>query len=192
MRGRSVIMGKIISAEAVLHGMQLDFDIWINRYEYKSGAFKGLINTSTPLVQTLDLLLASGEVTEDEKIKAFRPWKSALIRYYNKEMTTMNEIEMEELSGNWSEWSKVLEVDLNSRGGNLPPSEFELRNRDGDGGCAPLPPSGRKRQDLAPPKKFGAGEARHWEEMREKMKKRTSKTAPEIECRTSNHKKWQS
>ena len=63
------------SGDGMIDSMKATFDLAFNQMDYKNGAFRGLVNASTPPVDSLNILLASTLVTEQEKEKVFRPWK---------------------------------------------------------------------------------------------------------------------
>ena len=105
----SAPLGRLLTFEESHHprvkilSMQEDLHHNLNRYEYKGGAFKGLTNAYTSPLEVLNLLLASDLITEDGKTKGLRPWKNAIIEYYNMDIICMSAEEIRRPFKDWHE-----------------------------------------------------------------------------------------
>jgi hypothetical protein len=107
------------------------FDKALNKDGYKDNAFHCLINSGTPPLDSLNILLASHLVTEEEKNKAFRPWKSTLLQVHQADASAMNTFELLTLMMKCPTWCEVFEDDIRSRGGYVPPMTLQTIGKDG-------------------------------------------------------------
>ncbi len=124
----------LLSYQGILTSVQQTFDIGLNEQNYKGGAFRGLFNASSPPLEVLNTLIASKIVTEEEKTKAFRPWRRGLIEFLKlekKDTSGMEPLEMIMPMFGMMDWFEVFGDDLRSRGEYAPPMLMQTIGSDG-------------------------------------------------------------
>jgi hypothetical protein len=117
-------------AGSMISAMRAIFDKALNKDGYTDNAFRRLINSGTPPLDSLNILLASHLVTE-EKNKAFRPWKSALLQVHQADASAMDTFELLTLMIKCPTWCEVSEDDIRSRGGYVHPMTLQTIGKDG-------------------------------------------------------------
>lgn len=166
----------VSSERGMIAAIQATFDKALNTAGYKGGAFRGLTNASTPPLDVLNILLASELVTEQEKAKAFRPWKQALIRFYNTDPAAVSPLQMIMLMMRCPEWCEVFDDDIRKRGGYVPPTMIQTLNDNGTvnetrtldrNGNVQVTEGGRPSEVPGAPEHFNKAQGKHWENVGE-------------------------